>query len=137
MTYPAEDLARLERLATRMDSLFTVPGTRLRIGLDSILGLVPGIGDALTSAPALYIIAKAHQMGVPTGKKLRMGANVGIDFLIGSIPLIGDIFDVGYKGNLRNVALIRSHLEAQHGPLTSAGVRASERSHLPSSDASG
>lgn len=127
-TAPDTDrLARLEQLAQRMDSLFNIPGTRIRVGLDSILGLVPGVGDALSAAPALYIVSQAHRMGVPTGTKLRMGGNIAIDAIIGAIPLIGDIFDVGYKGNLRNVALIRRHLERAHGPLPSATDRARPR----------
>jgi len=114
-------LARLDTLATRMDSLFRVPGTRITVGLDSIIGLVPGIGDALALVPALYIIGEGHRLGVPTRTKLRMGANTALDTIIGSIPLIGDLFDVGFKGNLRNVALLRDHLD-RNAPTPVASV---------------
>jgi len=106
-----QELERLEQLASKMDSLFRVPGTNIRIGADSLIGLVPGIGDALTLAPAGWIIWKAREMGAPPALLTRMGANAAIDALFGSIPLVGDVFDVGWKANLRNVKLLRQHLE--------------------------
>ncbi len=115
----AERLERLNRLANIMDSLFRVPGTSINVGLDSIVGLIPGIGDTLALLPAGYIIASAAHMGVPRRTLLRMGLNTGVDTLIGSIPLIGDLFDIGWKGNRRNVALLRKHLEGE-GALAEA-----------------
>ncbi|MEJ6391656.1 DUF4112 domain-containing protein [Gymnodinialimonas sp. 2305UL16-5] len=106
-----KDLDRLNYLADRLDSAFTLPGTSIRFGYDSILGLVPGLGDTLTLAPAFYIIWKARELGASTPLTLRMAGNVGIDALVGSIPLIGDLFDVGFKANRRNVALLRRHME--------------------------
>ena len=114
----AARLARLEKLANRMDAAFRIPGTRFRIGLDSILGLVPGIGDALAVAPAGYIIHQAHRMGASRGTLARMIVNSGIDFAIGSVPLVGDIFDIGNKANRRNVALLRAHLAKRDGAAT-------------------
>lgn len=108
-----ERLDRLDRLASTMDSLFRIPGTGIKVGLDSIIGLIPGIGDVVALAPAGYIVASAAHMGVPKSKLMRMGFNVGIDTLIGAIPLVGDIFDIGWKGNLRNVKLLRDHVERQ------------------------
>lgn len=108
-----KDLERLERLARRMDSAYRLPGTRIRFGWDSILGLVPGVGDTLALLPAAYIFREAHRMGVPKSVLAQMGVNSGIDWVIGSVPLIGDIFDVGWKSKLRNVALLRLHLEAE------------------------
>ena len=113
-----DDIAQLDRLAYRMDSLFRVPGTRIRVGLDSILGLVPGIGDALALAPAGYILWKARQHGAPRRTLARMAVNTGIDTVVGSIPLIGDLFDVGFKANRRNVALLREHLERKRAALS-------------------
>lgn len=107
----SERLEHLHRLANTMDSLFQIPGTGIRVGLDSIIGLIPGVGDALSLLPAGYIVANAAHMGVPKSTLLRMGMNVGVDTLIGAIPLIGDVFDIGWKGNRRNVALLRKHLE--------------------------
>jgi len=104
-------LERLEKLAGTMDSLLRIPGTGIRLGLDSILGLIPGVGDAAALGPAGYIVYSAHQMGASKPLLAKMTANIGIDAVIGSIPLIGDIFDVGWKANRRNVALLRTHLE--------------------------
>ncbi|EAR49470.1 hypothetical protein OG2516_04618 [Oceanicola granulosus HTCC2516] len=107
------ELQRLERLANQMDALFRIPGTGIRVGADSIIGLVPGIGDSLALAPAGWIVWKARDLGAPNGMLVKMGFNVAVDTVIGAIPLIGDIFDVGWKGNLRNVRLLREHLEAE------------------------
>jgi len=104
-------LAELGRLATLLDSRYRIPGTRLRFGIDAILGLVPGVGDTLAALPALYLIWRAHQIGVPRGLLLRMIANVGIDTVLGSVPIAGSIFDVFFKANRRNVALLHRHLE--------------------------
>lgn len=107
------ELDRLDRLAHRMDTLFTIPGTSIRVGLDTILGLVPGIGDTATAIPAGYIVYRAHRMGMPRIKLARMGVNAGIDWLVGSIPLVGDLFDLGFKANRRNVRMIRAHFGAE------------------------
>lgn len=103
---------RAERVARLMDRAVRLPGTRIRLGLDSIIGVVPGIGDTLTLAPSLYILSEAHDLGVPRRTLARMGANIGIDWLIGLVPLVGDIFDVGWKANMRNVTLLREHVDA-------------------------
>ncbi|HBR37072.1 MAG TPA: DUF4112 domain-containing protein, partial [Sulfitobacter pontiacus] len=97
------DLDRLRGLARTMDSALRVPVLGIRLGWDSILGLIPGVGDVLALAPAGYILKEAHRMGASRSVLARMGANVGIDLAIGAIPLIGDIFDVGWKANIRNV----------------------------------
>lgn len=94
-----------------MDRAMRLPVVGVRVGWDSILGLIPGIGDALTLGPAGYIVLQAHRMGTPGSVKARMIGNIGIDALIGSIPLVGDLFDIGWKANTRNVALLRSHFE--------------------------
>ncbi|OWU83768.1 membrane protein [Oceanicola sp. 22II-s10i] len=116
----AEEVERLERLANRLDAAFRIPGTGIRLGWDSILGVLPGVGDLVTIAPGVYIMHRASALGVPGHKLARMGLNVGIDWVVGSIPLLGDIFDVGFKSNRRNVRLIREHfgLPERH-PLTS------------------
>ena len=105
-----ERLERLQRLAHMMDSAIRIPGTNLRIGADSIVGLVPGIGDTLALAPGLYIIGTGWQMGASKHTLGRMGMNAAIDYFIGSIPLLGDLFDAGYKSKLKNVALLREDL---------------------------
>lgn len=108
-----ERLDRLQKLADGMDSRFRIPGTRIRFGWDAILGLVPGIGDIAALAPAAYIFLEGHRMGVPARTKGRMAFNVGLDWIVGSIPLVGDLLDVGIKANRRNVAILRAHVNRE------------------------
>ena len=104
------ELRDLERLADWMDTRFRIPGTEIRFGLDGLLGLVPGIGDGVLALPALYVVARARGMGAPTHLQARMAGNVLLDLLIGAVPLVGDVFDVGFKANTRNVRLLREHI---------------------------
>lgn len=106
------ELARLDHLAGILDSSFRLPGTSIRFGLDSIVGLVPGIGDTLVAAPSIWMIWRGHVMGVGKLPLARMAANVGVDYVVGAIPLLGDVFDVGFKANLRNMAILRKAMEA-------------------------
>lgn len=108
-------LDRLDRIADRMDNLVRIPGTSIRVGLDSLLGLIPGIGDIAALGPAGYIIYRAKGMGASRPTLIRMMGNTAIDTLIGSIPLVGDIFDIGNKANKKNVALLRAHLAKKKG----------------------
>lgn len=103
-------IRRLERLAGLLDDRFRIPGTRFRFGWDGIIGLLPGIGDAAGAACATYIIAEAARLGAPRRVILRMLANMGVDAVLGLIPLVGDLFDAGYKANRRNVDLLLRHL---------------------------
>jgi hypothetical protein len=123
------DLDRLHRLARRMDYAFRIPLLGVRLGWDSILGLVPGVGDVLALAPAGYIIKEARRMGASAPVLGRMGANVGIDMVIGAIPLVGDLFDIGWKANTRNVALLRDHLADRS--LLAEDVEGQLSSHHP------
>ena len=102
-------LDRLERLARNMDSRYRIPGLGIRFGWDSIIGLVPGLGDIASLGPAGFIWLEAHRMGASNAVKARMAANIGIDWAVGSVPLVGDLLDVGLKANRRNVALLREH----------------------------
>jgi hypothetical protein len=106
--------AELQLLANWLDSVFHIPGTRIRFGLDAILGLLPGFGDTLSSIVSLYILHASHRRGVPRITMARMGMNTAIDWIVGSIPFAGDVFDVYWKANQRNVALLRRHL--RHTP---------------------
>ncbi|WP_407493308.1 DUF4112 domain-containing protein [Pseudooceanicola sp. MF1-13] len=110
-THPTLD--KVDRIARVMDRAVRIPGTSIRMGLDSIIGWVPGVGDTLTLAPSLYIIELARREGVPGHKLARMLGNIGVDWLIGLVPLIGDIFDIGWKSNTRNAALLRDHIEGR------------------------
>ena len=96
----------LERWARLLDAAFGIPGTRIRFGIDAIIGLVPGAGDALAGIFSATVMLQAARMGVPRVVLLRMVANALIDVLLGAIPFLGDIFDVGWKANLRNVKLL-------------------------------
>lgn len=114
---PADPFARLERIeavARRMDRAFRLPFTGIRLGWDSIIGLVPGVGDTLALAPAVWIVSEAHGMGAPKPLLGQMAVNIGIDWAIGLLPLIGDLLDVGYKANTRNAALLRTWVETRH-----------------------
>lgn len=97
----------LENLSHYLDGLFRVPGTGWRFGLDSLIGLVPNVGDTLTSFASFYILIAGVRYGVPKITLLRMAFNIGLDYLVGSIPFIGDAFDFVWKSNKQNMDLIR------------------------------
>lgn len=100
----------LELLARWMDSVFRIPGVGMRFGLDALVGLIPGVGDTLTSLVSLYILGSAARFGVPRVTLLRMALNIGVDWALGLLPVLGDVFDVGWKANQKNVALLRRHI---------------------------
>ena len=89
-----------------MDDLIKIPGINWRFGLDALVGLIPGFGDTATSLVSFYILVSAVRYRVPKITLLRMGLNIGIDYLIGSIPVVGDVFDAFWKSNQMNVALL-------------------------------
>jgi hypothetical protein len=108
-------MRQLESMAKWMDSRFRIPGTNIRFGLDALLGLVPGAGDLSTFALSSYMLYIMAQNGASGFVMARMALNVLIDGIIGSIPLIGDIFDVGFKANMRNLRLMQEHYrEGRH-----------------------
>ena len=101
---------RVRALARLLDSAVRVPGTSVRFGLDSLIGLIPGLGDLAGAAMSGYIVLAAARLGVPPAILTRMLLNLGLDTLVGTIPLLGDLFDVGFRANVRNAALIDRHL---------------------------
>ncbi len=103
-------LKRLRRLAWLIDGAFTLPGTRFRFGLNSVVGLVPVGGDAVLGVISLYIIYEAAQLGVPRPQLARMLGNVALEVAGGSVPVLGDLFDMALKANLRNLAIIERHV---------------------------
>ena len=107
----ADAVARIQALAHVMDSAFTVPGTNVRVGLDAVLGLIPGIGDAVSAALSSYIVWEARRLGLPRWKIARMMGNVAMDAMVGVVPLVGDLFDVAFKANRRNLRIVLDHLE--------------------------
>ncbi|WP_375458093.1 DUF4112 domain-containing protein [uncultured Enterovirga sp.] len=117
----AETLARLDALSRLLDTAFVVPGTRIRFGVDGLIGLVPGVGDLISAALSTYLIWEARRLGLPVWKIGRMVANVVFDTAIGAVPILGDAADVLFKANRRNMRIIREHLE-QHGGMAEPGV---------------
>jgi hypothetical protein len=97
----------LDQLSHWMDGLFRVPGTGWRIGLDALVGLIPGVGDFATTAVSFYILAAGVRYRVPKVTLLRMASNVAVDYLLGAVPVVGDLFDVAWKSNQMNVELLR------------------------------
>jgi hypothetical protein len=109
----AERIARIEWLSTLLDTAIVIPGTNIRFGLDALIGLVPGIGDVISTALSLYIVREARTLGAPRLLVARMLANVALDGVVGAMPVAGDLFDVAFRANRRNVALLLAHLERQ------------------------
>ncbi len=103
-------LARLERIAHRLDNRFRMPLVGLRFGWDSVIGLIPGVGDIATTLPSAFMIYEGAKMGAQRRTLLRMGANTAVDFLVGSIPVLGDLFDMQFKSHRRNVKLLRAEV---------------------------
>lgn len=110
-----ERIARIDALATLFDTAFVIPGTQIRFGIDALIRLIPGIGDVITTGLCLYIVNEARALGAPPLLIARMLANVAVDGLVGAVPLVGDAFDVAFRANRRNVALLRAHLDQVEG----------------------
>ena len=117
-TDPAAGVRSLARL---LDAAITVPGTNFKVGLDAVIGLVPGVGDLAGAAMSGYIVLAAARLGVPKSVLMRMVFNVAVDGIVGSIPLLGDLFDAGWRANTRNTALLDRYLtspaEARKGSI--------------------
>lgn len=107
---PAPDaLHRAERVAKVLDEAFRIPGTGIKLGLDSIIGLIPVVGDVAGVALGSWFIYEAHRLGAPVALKWKMARNVAIDAIAGLVPVLGDIVDVAYRSNRRNLELLRGH----------------------------
>lgn len=105
---PAETADDVRKLARLLDAAVRIPGTNIRVGLDALLGLVPGVGDAVGAALSGYIIVAAARLGLPKSVIARMLVNLGVDTVVGAVPVVGDLFDIAFRANTRNVALIES-----------------------------
>jgi hypothetical protein len=110
----AQRLDALRKVAQVLDSAFLLPGTKWRVGLDPILGLVPGIGDLVSPLFTAGILWQARELGIPKIVQLRMIFNVAIDALLGVVPLVGDLFDFAWKANDMNMALLERHAREEH-----------------------
>jgi hypothetical protein len=106
-------LKRVRLLSRLLDEQFRIPGTTYRVGLDGLLGLIPGVGDAAGALLSVYILYEATQLGAPRTVLLRMIANIGIDTVGGAIPIVGDVFDMAWKANRKNAALLHAYLASQ------------------------
>jgi hypothetical protein len=104
-------LQGLRTLARLMDDALAVPGTGLRVGLDALLGLIPGVGDLAGAAVSGYVLLVGARLGAPLPVLLRMLLNIGVDAVVGAVPLLGDLFDLGWKANRRNLVLLERYLE--------------------------
>ena len=105
-----EKLLRLKRLSHNLDEAFTIPGTERKIGIDPIIGLIPGGGDLIGGALSIYIMHAGIRMGMPRSVIIRMFGNIALEFIIGCIPIIGDLFDAMWKSNQKNVKLIEDSI---------------------------
>lgn len=108
---------RLEALARLLDSAVRIPGTDIRVGLDAALNIIPGIGTLSAKAMAGYLVWEARRLGVPAGTILRMAGNVGVDLVISAIPVVGWFGDIFYRANIRNIELLRDHLDRAEGMI--------------------
>jgi hypothetical protein len=106
-----ESVVRLEALAKLMDGVFVLPGTNIRMGLDALIGLVLVAGDMVAGLISTYLIWEARRLGAPRWLIARMLANTFLDTTIGAVPLLGDAFDVMFRANMKNMALLRKHME--------------------------
>jgi hypothetical protein len=105
---------RLEAMEQLLERAFVVPGTNYRVGLDAVVGLVPVVGDLVTTAMGAWLVWEARNLGMSKFHLLRMGGNVGLDALIGAIPLVGDAFDFVFRSNTRNIRILKRWLDKHH-----------------------
>ena len=111
---PASVRRRLEAMEGVLERMFVVPGINRPVGLDSIVGLVPVVGDIITASMGAWLVWEARNLGMPKWHLTRMAGNVGFDTLIGAIPLVGDIFDFAFRSNTRNLRIVKKWLDKHH-----------------------
>ena len=111
---PASIRRRVEAMERLLEGMFVIPGINRRVGLDSLLGLIPVVGDVAAAALGAWLVWEAHNLGMSKFQLLRMGGRVGFDVLIGAVPLIGDAADFFYRSNTRNLKTIKRHLDRHH-----------------------
>lgn len=111
---PAEVRRRMEAMERLLERSMTIPGTRMGVGLDSIIGLVPVVGDAIAAALGAYLLWEARNLGLPKWKLWRMAGNIAFDTAVGAVPVAGDIFDFAFRSNSRNLKLVKRHLDKHH-----------------------
>src|SRR5215208_2093523 len=122
-----DSIARITALTKLLDSAFLIPGLNRRVGIDAVIGLIPGVGDAISAALASYIIWEARQRGLPRWKIARMVGNVAFDTAIGAIPVAGDAFDLFFKANERNLRIVNEHLKRGPREIEGTATHVGER----------
>lgn len=105
---------RMEAMEKLLERSFVIPGTKLPVGLDSVVGLIPVIGDAIAAALGAYLLWEARNLGLPKWKLWRMAGNIAFDTAVGAIPVAGDLFDFAFRSNSRNLKLVKRHLDKHH-----------------------
>ena len=113
-TDPVSIRKRIEAMEHLLERSLVVPGTKYPIGLDTIIGFVPVLGDIVTAAMAAYIVWEAKNLGLPRWKLWRMMGNVAIDSAVGAVPIVGDAFDIVYRSNTKNLRIVKKHLDKHH-----------------------
>jgi hypothetical protein len=121
--HPAAVRARVEALEHVLERAVAIPGLNRRIGLDSVIGFIPGIGDLVTGVLSAYLIWEARNLGLPRLVLLRMAANTALDTALGAVPIAGDIADVLFRSNTRNLRLLKRHLDRLHPASATIGAR--------------
>lgn len=116
------DLVTLRRFAFLMDEAFAIPGTRIRVGLDAVLGLIPGVGDVIGAVLSSWIIAGALRHRVPARVIVRMVLNVVIDLVFGAVPVAGDVFDFLYEENMKNMRLLEKYRDRRRPPRSASQI---------------
>src|SRR4028119_1129471 len=111
---PASVRQRLEAMEQLLERAFVVPGTNYRVGLDAVVGLVPVVGDLITTAMGAWLVWEARNLGMSKFHLVRMGGNVALDTLVGAIPLVGDAFDFVFRSNTRNIRILKRWLDKHH-----------------------
>lgn len=111
---PASVRRRLEAMEAVLERLFVVPGINRPVGLDSILGLVPVVGDIVTASMGAWLVWEARNLGMSKFQLARMAGNVGIDTVLGAVPIVGDLFDFAFRSNSRNLRIIKRYLDKHH-----------------------
>ena len=113
-TAPADVRRRMEAMERLLERSLTVPGTRIPIGLDAMVGLIPVVGDAIAAALGAYLLWEARNLGLPKWKLWRMAGNIAFDAAVGAVPVAGDVFDFAFRSNSRNLKIVKRHLERHH-----------------------
>ena len=111
---PAEVRRRMDAMERLLERSLVIPGTKTGIGLDSVVGLVPVVGDAIAAALGAYILWEARNLGMPKWKLWRLAGNIAFDAAVGAVPVAGDLFDFVFRSNTRNMRIVRAHLDRHH-----------------------